>query len=386
MAPPANDDFADAETLTGTGGSITAVLTEATRETGEPEHPSTDGSVWYQHTTTGPSRLVVAVTDSTAAAVLELWEGDTLDDLHQAGAVDVPAGDTPELDVTLAGNSRYNLRILGTADVDATWTVAARNPAFTLTIANPDIEQTPSSVRVSVANGTPDAPVRFSLLHLPATTLWTDELDATGVLTDIAVPITVPLDAGTYQLRVTEGTGDPVEWTGQAIEDTFDVEEDSAPYPTDLPVDAAPVAVPQTGVRHWVVQDVAPGGGTYTFPHNPAEMTSPFPPRVITVETTVLHGYTDDTGYTQTGRPVSWEGATKAHQWEWKGFTADEAYLTKLTELVASNRRYYLIDHRNRAWVVTFEHLDAKPLIRPNLPWAHEYSVRCLIYAGPIQL
>jgi hypothetical protein len=379
------DDFAHAYPLTSIGE---VELGGATREDDEPDNTTGDpdsGTRWLTYTTTGPGTLTFDAT-STAGFAVELWEGDTVDDLHMLRS---DSGSPLNITEPVAANTRYSYRIYplvstDTGTVDYEWDFVARAPEFRLTAPVTEIEQTPVGMRASVTNGTPDAPVRFTIDEAPTAVLLTDELDSTGVLVDALLPLP-ELEAGTYTLRVTEGEGDPVAWTGQSGTITFEVDEDPRPYPTLAPADEPPLTVPDAPVQRWVVQDVT-AGTSYTFPANPAEMTPPHAPRELTVRTTTLAGYTDDTGYTQTGRPLTWEGAAKPHQWEWRGFTSNEAFLTKLTDFAASNRRWYLVDHRKRAWVVSFEHLDARPQIKPNLPWAHEYTMRCLIYAGPQQL
>ncbi len=49
LAAPANDDFANAEVLTGTTDSASGTNVDATKETGEPDHDGNTGgaSVWY---------------------------------------------------------------------------------------------------------------------------------------------------------------------------------------------------------------------------------------------------------------------------------------------------------------------------------------------------
>ncbi len=61
-AAPANDDFADARTITGVSGGVVEDIDlweiDATREAGEPLHAGTDdGSRWYQWV--APSSVVM---------------------------------------------------------------------------------------------------------------------------------------------------------------------------------------------------------------------------------------------------------------------------------------------------------------------------------------
>jgi hypothetical protein len=72
---PANDDFADATDLTGTGATLTPVIAAATVEPGEPEGYATAATVWYRYQATSPS--VITISGGSA----ELLSGTSLTDL-----------------------------------------------------------------------------------------------------------------------------------------------------------------------------------------------------------------------------------------------------------------------------------------------------------------
>lgn len=50
IAPPANDNFANAEVISGNGGTVQGTNVEATSETGEPLFNGTNRTVWYRWT------------------------------------------------------------------------------------------------------------------------------------------------------------------------------------------------------------------------------------------------------------------------------------------------------------------------------------------------
>lgn len=81
-----------------------------------------------------------------------------------------------------------------------------------------------------------------------------------------------------------------------------------------------------------------------------------------------------------------WEGGTKAQQWTFSGRLDDKATLDGLVAYFNLNRRFYLIDHRSQAWVVTFAKLDVTPIRQAGHPWAHKYEVTALLFRGPITL
>ena len=77
-AAPANDDFANAEVLTGPSDSSTGTVAEATEEPDEPDHyfGFTDSSVWYSWTAPTSGQFFVDVSGSFA--VVAIYTGSDL--------------------------------------------------------------------------------------------------------------------------------------------------------------------------------------------------------------------------------------------------------------------------------------------------------------------
>ena len=65
---------------------------------------------------------------------------------------------------------------------------------------------------------------------------------------------------------------------------------------------------------------------------------------------------------------------------EFTGFCETQAEYEQLVFWSELRPRFWLIDHRNRAWLVTFEHFDATHRIVPSMPWAHDYTVKALVF------
>lgn len=89
--PPPNDDFADAELLSGAVVSASGTTVGATREAGEPDHADSTGygsrSVWYRWT--APSNGVAAVTWNNIMFMsvgAGIYTGSTLADLTEQGS------------------------------------------------------------------------------------------------------------------------------------------------------------------------------------------------------------------------------------------------------------------------------------------------------------
>jgi hypothetical protein len=83
--PPPNDNFVDAQTITGTSGSITGTNIFATKEPGEPSH-SPDGnaggrSVWYRWTAPGSGQANLTTAGSNYDTLLGVYTGSSVSGL-----------------------------------------------------------------------------------------------------------------------------------------------------------------------------------------------------------------------------------------------------------------------------------------------------------------
>lgn len=357
-AVPPNDHIADALIITGPG---TIPALGATREAGEPDGIAGGGmteSVWLAYTPAGPGELTFTATGCR----VEIWEGVAYDDLLYL------AGGNDSATAGVAAGNDYRIRITpvsGSLPLAVAYSIAftVRTADLTLTMADTEIETTPASLRVSVLNGTPDGAVEF---HIDGFPVWTDVFDSAGVIADVEIPVD-DASAGTHTLTVTDTVA------ADTIDGAFTVLADPDDEPDDG-VDEPDPTLPPT-VTRWIVQD--PDLGDYTFPINPKEMSTPFPARTLTVESTTAPD----------GQPLTWEGAPKPHPWEFRGHIETQDFYDQLVFYAESNRRYWLIDHRRRAWQVTFEAFE--PTLRtrtfPTEVWkGTTYVMRTLIYRGPV--
>ena len=87
--PPANDNFASAQVISGCSGTVTGTNVGATREANEPNHSPDNGggsrSVWYQWTATVSGQVTITTAGSNFDTVLAVYEGDTLGSLVVVG-------------------------------------------------------------------------------------------------------------------------------------------------------------------------------------------------------------------------------------------------------------------------------------------------------------
>lgn len=319
---------------------------------------ASDRTIWLEY-------VSLASVDVTVTA-----DGPMVLDVFDGGRDTILATADTEVSFSASAGTVYMIRVRPdapdtlTSDLDVV--VVARVANVILFVD--DVACTPGIILVTVTNGDPDTVVTLSIDGETGTEQDVT-LDATGTLISQAVFIDVALAAGTYTLRA--------EHPGKADSTVdFEVLEEPDETPPAVPADAQdPVDVPQVGPRRFVLQDAAPSGlATFTMDQNPTSMSSPFPDNVFTIEGTTAPD----------GQLLTWEGARRAKDWSWSGYFETEAMLNTMLAYLSLNHRFYVIDHRNRAWVVSFESFEPEPVKNVDKPWAHNYKAVFLIYDGPL--
>jgi hypothetical protein len=131
-SPPPNDDFANAESLTGMADSASGTNVDATMESGEPSHAGSGGaSIWYRWTAprTGPFR--VGTCGSDFDTVLAVYTGTAVDDLNlvdsndESGGVDCSATSQSEVFFRAVQGTTYSIAVGG-------WDLATGNVQLAL--------------------------------------------------------------------------------------------------------------------------------------------------------------------------------------------------------------------------------------------------------------
>lgn len=249
-------------------------------------------------------------------------------------------------------------------------------PDLVVSILDDTVDRAPSALTVVLAGGAPNTPATISIDTVEITTVM---LGDSGTLGSTSVPLSAALGAaGVHTLNVVQTLPDATTTTGYA---TFTVAEDPVPYPAAVAaaapaVDVPEATVPGTPVRKWVLQDAMPGGlGSYVLPVNPKTMTSPHYEKALTARrSTAAVG----------GRFHVSEGAGVAKSWSFSGYAPTEAMIRKLIAFGRLNRRFYVIDHRGRAWQVVFNNVSAPLRLRQNVngvetDWGSDYTVTATI-------
>jgi hypothetical protein len=99
VPPPANNNFASAQALTGCSGTVNGTNVSATRESNEPNHsPDNAGgsrSVWYQWQSPASSTVTVTTAGSGFDTVLAVYTGSSVGSLSSLGKNDdvIPGND-----------------------------------------------------------------------------------------------------------------------------------------------------------------------------------------------------------------------------------------------------------------------------------------------------
>lgn len=251
--------------------------------------------------------------------------------------------------------------------------VTASATALILDILEHNLLQAPTSVLVSVVGFLPMRMLNFSIDGVLVSTEMGP--DGSGfALFSVPVP-EAQGRRGEHILTVSQ-TGAA---SAQAI---FELREDPDLLPTDRGPDTAPVEIPASihpsGVRRWVLQDLMPGGlGSYVMPLNPTEMDNPSYERVLSTRHT--------TAVNEGTVHVS-EGAVRPLEWSFKGYCPTEEMAETLRAYAELKRRFYIHDHRGRAWIVVVTGAEIVPRLQQRniygdlTDWVHDYTISAVIF------
>jgi Ca2+-binding RTX toxin-like protein len=139
LAAPANDDFADAQLITGTEGTVTGSNLGATKEAGEPDHAGNLGgrSVWYSWTAPADGNVAFTTAGSLFDTLLAVYTGGAVGSLTAVAANDDdPSRFTNESTVSFAVSSgvTYMVAVDGFSGkvgfINLTWRPAPANDNF----------------------------------------------------------------------------------------------------------------------------------------------------------------------------------------------------------------------------------------------------------------
>jgi hypothetical protein len=112
---PANDNFAAAELLTGSSATAGGSSTEATKETGEPNHAGNTGghSLWYRWIAPADGVATIDTLTSNFDTVLAVYSGVTVDGLTRLASNDDYSGLTSRVRIPVTGGRVYMIAVDG---------------------------------------------------------------------------------------------------------------------------------------------------------------------------------------------------------------------------------------------------------------------------------
>ena len=159
---PANNDFANAQGLTGTSATATGTNVNASKETGEPDHAGNIGgrSVWYKWTPQATGNTTISTAGSTDAAgtmldtVLGVYKGDAVsaltgvasnDDENNPGSIT-----TSKVTFQATAGTTYRIAVDGYNDSDGK---GAASGNIKLALASDGVPSNPTATLTAPADG-----------------------------------------------------------------------------------------------------------------------------------------------------------------------------------------------------------------------------------------
>jgi hypothetical protein len=126
-APPHNDDFAASQLFSGAPVSVTGSNVEATREAGEPVHPSGEegASVWYSWTAPSSGKVVVDTCGSAIDTGLGVYTGTAVGGLTETASNDYRCGWQSMLIFAATQGTTYRIAVDGLEEGDVALAISA---------------------------------------------------------------------------------------------------------------------------------------------------------------------------------------------------------------------------------------------------------------------
>jgi|GEM_PF-2268051 len=131
---PANDNFASAQMIAGSSGSVTGSNAGATRELGEPNHAGVAGqaSVWYRWQAPSSGAIAFATIGSSFDTLLAVYTGNSVGALTEVASNDDRLGTASLVSFNAIAGQTYRIAVDGrfTGDIVLKWFPAPTNDNF----------------------------------------------------------------------------------------------------------------------------------------------------------------------------------------------------------------------------------------------------------------
>jgi PASTA domain len=127
-APPANDNFATAEELSGRTDSVSALNKEATKEVNEPNHAGNAGgaSVWYRWTAPADGRATLSTCASDFDTLLAAYTGEAVGSVVEVQSSNDSCGTRSSLSFAAAEGVTYRIAVDGHNGATGAFTLELR--------------------------------------------------------------------------------------------------------------------------------------------------------------------------------------------------------------------------------------------------------------------
>jgi hypothetical protein len=140
---PANNNFANAQSITGSSGSATGTNVGATKETGEPNHAGNAGgaSVWYSWQAPSSGSVTINTSGSDFDTTLGIYTGSSVGALSETASNDDDpnGGLTSRATFNAVSGTTYRIAVDGyngaTGNITLGWNLAGGGTNFTITLS-----------------------------------------------------------------------------------------------------------------------------------------------------------------------------------------------------------------------------------------------------------
>ena len=325
-------------------------------------------SLWLVFTATGTQTLTLSLA-TTFDAGIEVWTGEPDEDAEEISSLGYGQG---TLEVAVSPGMRILMRAHPLLDTETgtgtlTWSVADRAETGVLGfVVQSEILETPGWLDISLLSAAPDSDVTLALDG--GSVFYTVHTEDNGTFEgSVELPA---LTVGTHTITA-------VDSDAQTETESFAIVIEPLPADTTPGSSGPTTGISVAPVIHWVLEDPMPSGLTaFTFPINPSEMSSPWPVKNLRTEHTI-HG---------SGQDILWEGRADPVDWTVKGVVRTQAFYEALEDFHSVNRRIFVIDHHQRAWVVAFDGLTWDKRGGPGDDWFQGYAAKFKVLGGPVDL
>jgi hypothetical protein len=162
-SPPANDNFANAQSISGASATVNGTNVDATRESGEPDHLPAfsslgENTVWYNWTAPSSGQVNLDTCTSSFDTTLAVYTGSALGTLSQVDSdddsCDTPNGAGSRLSFNATAGTTYRIAVGGYYSyIEGTFTLKVSGTTVSDTIAPKVISTTPPATATGVAPG-----------------------------------------------------------------------------------------------------------------------------------------------------------------------------------------------------------------------------------------